>query len=329
MTTILSREEHRNLLSEGHLTKSQQTGESEFYINYPEQLGRAYRWNISLRPGLELGIKDCYFYQPLMIKQPEREHPIELSFCLSGSQRDSMFDLVSSGTSRLCGNGICPQGELMFFQKQRFLVVDLHIEPSVLENLLFQGSNWMPEAIQTLLRDRREWLYTVSGEISADMELVLQQILNCSYSNSLKRLYLESKTLELISLHLGELFDSPPHQSKQLKLSDYDCIHQAREILDKSLQQAPTLRELARQVGLNERKLNEGFQEVFQTTPFQYLRNRRLEQAKHLLMDTNQSVQEVAYSVGYASCSKFTVAFRQKFGVNPKSYQLHHRSHNG
>jgi len=325
MTIILSQQEHKNLQKREYQTLSQQTGESECYINYPEQVGHAYHWSIDLCPGVKLAIKDHYFNQPLIIKQPEREHPIELNFCLSGSQGDSVFDFVTSGTSRLFGNGICPQGELTCFQKQRFLVVDLHIKPEAFETLLLGDSPSYPEGIKLILQDRREWLNMVSGEITAEMELVLQQILNCPYNHSFKQLYLESKALELISLQLAELFDSPSNRSKQLKLSDYDCIYQARDILDKSLHQAPTLRELARQVGLNEEKLTKGFEQMFHTTPFQYLRDRRLEQAKHLLRDTNQSVEEVAQTIGYANRSKFAVAFRQKFGVNPKSFQLQSR----
>lgn len=324
MTIILSQQEHKDLQKREYQTLFQQTGESECYINYPEQVGHAYHWSIDLRPGLELAIKDHYFNQPLIIKQPEREHPIELNFCLLGSQREC-FDLVSSGTMQLFGNGICSQGELTCFQKQRFLVVDLHIKPEIFETLLLQNSTSYPEEIKFLLRERTEWLYTVSGKITADMELVLQQILNCPYHSCFKQLYLESKALELISLQLAELFDSPSDRSKQLKLSDYDCIYQAREILDKSLQRAPTLRELARQVGLNEEKLTKGFEHIFQTTPFQYLRHRRLEQVKHLLRDTNQSVEEVAHAVGYANRSKFAAAFCKKFGVNPKAFKLQSR----
>jgi len=42
-------------------------------------------------------------------------------------------------------------------------------------------------------------------------------------------------------------------------------------------------------------------------------------------MDTNQSVEEVAHAIGYTNRSKFAAAFRQKFGVNPKAFQLHSR----
>jgi len=325
MTIILSRQEHRDIINSAHETESQHTGELERYINYPEQLGHAYYYDIEFRPGFQLGIKDRYFSQPLTIKQPEREHPIELSFCLSGNQGDSPFGLESLGSSRLFGNGICPQGDLTYFPNQQILKVDLHIEPDVLEALLCQGCNLIPEAIQILLRDRSEWLYFTSGKTTPGMELVLRQIVNCPYQSYLKRLYLESKALELLSLQLEEIFNSPHTPSKQLNLSDQDCIHHARDILDKHLQQAPTLRELARQVGLNEEKLKKGFEQMFQTTPFQYLRDRRLEQAQQLLLDTKQSIEEVAQRIGYANRSKFAAAFRKKFGVNPKSFQLHSR----
>ena len=161
----------------------------------------------------------------------------------------------------------------------------------------------------------------MSGKTTPGMELVLRQIVNCPYRDYIKRLYLESKALELITLQLEELFNSQPPSFVPFQGNDRDCIYYAREILDKYLPQAPTLKELARQVGLNERKLKEGFQQVFQTTPFEYLRDRRLEQAQQLLLDTNQSIQEVAYAVGYRSRSQFANAFRQKFGVNPKCYE--------
>lgn len=76
-------------------------------------------------------------------------------------------------------------------------------------------------------------------------------------------------------------------------------------------------------MGLNERKLKEGFQQIFQTSPFTYLRDRRLEKARELLTNPENSVQEVASATGYASRSQFANAFRKKFGMNPKSYQLH------
>jgi AraC family transcriptional regulator, transcriptional activator of the genes for pyochelin and ferripyochelin receptors len=92
-----------------------------------------------------------------------------------------------------------------------------------------------------------------------------------------------------------------------------------------NLDNPPSLLDLARQVGLNDRKLKQRFHQVFHTTPFAYLRDYRLERAQQLLMDSEQSIEQVAKAVGYADRSRFAVAFRKKFGVNPKTYQLQHR----
>ncbi|NJN39551.1 MAG: helix-turn-helix transcriptional regulator [Acaryochloridaceae cyanobacterium CSU_3_4] len=92
--------------------------------------------------------------------------------------------------------------------------------------------------------------------------------------------------------------------------------------MSQNLEHPPSLPELARQVGLNRRKLNEGFQYLFGTTPFGSLRSDRLTQAKALLMNSELSIESVAKQVGYADRSAFAAAFRKQFGVNPKAYQL-------
>ncbi|WP_238393438.1 helix-turn-helix transcriptional regulator [Myxacorys almedinensis] len=88
----------------------------------------------------------------------------------------------------------------------------------------------------------------------------------------------------------------------------------------------PSLLALARQVGLNDCKLKQGFQQVFHTTAFGYLRHYRMERARQLLMDSEVSIEQVAKMVGYSDRSRFAAAFRKEFGVNPKTYQLQWRS---
>ena len=46
-----------------------------------------------------------------------------------------------------------------------------------------------------------------------------------------------------------------------------------------------------------------------------------MELAKELLAERTMNVQQVARKVGYAHAGYFSAAFKQKYGVNPKSYQ--------
>jgi AraC family transcriptional regulator, transcriptional activator of the genes for pyochelin and ferripyochelin receptors len=77
---------------------------------------------------------------------------------------------------------------------------------------------------------------------------------------------------------------------------------------------------LARQVGLNDYKLKRGFRQLFGTTVFGYLHAERMEKARTLLMNRQMKVTEVSHTVGYASLPSFSLAFRKRFGVSPRSY---------
>ena len=91
----------------------------------------------------------------------------------------------------------------------------------------------------------------------------------------------------------------------------------------RKLDNPPSVETLARQVGLNRFKLNEGFHQVYGTTPFRYLRACRLGIADCLLTTSDLPTEVIAQKVGYASRSSFASAFRQWRGVKPKTLQLH------
>ncbi len=78
-------------------------------------------------------------------------------------------------------------------------------------------------------------------------------------------------------------------------------------------------RVLARNAGTNESKLSQAFRAVYGMTVFEYVRNRRMEEARRLLRRCNMSVTEIAFEVGYEHSCNFSVAYKRHFGVTPKS----------
>ncbi len=154
------------------------------------------------------------------------------------------------------------------------------------------------------------------------MWTVLCKILQCPYQGLMKRMYLENQALELIMLHCQQFQEQEIryHSFPGKNLGDVDRIYQAKEILLVNLENPPSLIELARQVGLNEFKLKRGFRQVFGTSAFKYLHDYRLEKARQLLSLGEMKVEEVAIRVGFDSRSYFALAFRKKFGLNPKQY---------
>lgn len=79
----------------------------------------------------------------------------------------------------------------------------------------------------------------------------------------------------------------------------------------------PTLAELSKLVGTNEFKLKGDFKEVFGTTPYAYHLKHKLELARSYILDTDLTIAEIAYKVGYSDPAHLTNAFRKQYDIPP------------
>lgn len=77
--------------------------------------------------------------------------------------------------------------------------------------------------------------------------------------------------------------------------------------------------EVAEAVGLSVRTLERGFKRSTGQSPLNYYRKMRMNQARQLVLYTNDSMAEVAYMVGYATPAAFMRHYRKTFGVTPVS----------
>lgn len=154
------------------------------------------------------------------------------------------------------------------------------------------------------------------------MEVILKQMCECAYRGSLKRLYLESKSLELLVLGLKQMYGTVEQGAGSLKLRREEKEHllEARAIVEQQYQEPPGLTELSRRVGLNTTKLKRGFRELYGASVFEYVRYMRLSQGRALLDQGEMDVTRICYTVGYRSLSHFSKAFKETFGISPSFY---------
>jgi len=155
--------------------------------------------------------------------------------------------------------------------------------------------------------------------ITMQMLKVLDEIKRCQFQGGIKKLFLQSKALELLALQCDQYEKTSISLAEAMLISatDKEKIFYARDLLVNAVQQPPSLRELSRMAGLNEFKLKTGFKKVFNTTVFGYLNDHRLEQARQLLQQEQKSLSEIAGELGYSSPQHFSHAFSKKFGMSP------------
>jgi AraC family transcriptional regulator len=88
----------------------------------------------------------------------------------------------------------------------------------------------------------------------------------------------------------------------------------------REVREAPTLSELAGLCKLSVRQLTRGFRKSRGCSIGEHVSQSRLENAKRLLA-TDQSVKVIAYSLGFASPSSFSYAFRRSVGETPRQFR--------
>lgn len=95
----------------------------------------------------------------------------------------------------------------------------------------------------------------------------------------------------------------------------------ARDAMDREFDRELDVSALARTVGMSEAHFIRTFKDVFLETPHRYLQRRRVERAMYLLRETERSVTDVCFDVGFNSLGTFSRTFKEIVGISPTSFR--------
>ena len=96
----------------------------------------------------------------------------------------------------------------------------------------------------------------------------------------------------------------------------------ARDAMDRSYAEALDIPALARIAHVSEAHFIRTFRDTFGETPHRYLQRRRIERAMALLRDSDLSVTEICFDVGFSSLGTFSRTFRDVLGESPSEFRL-------
>jgi AraC family transcriptional regulator len=178
-----------------------------------------------------------------------------------------------------------------------------------------------------LLEFRHSTSFTKTLSLCGRTRLVLEALLNHSYTDSLENIFINAQSQMLLLYSLECMVGEKEVEGFQCKFlaneADRDKIIQAREILLQHIGEPLTIKELSRKVAINECYLKKGFKEMFGTTIFDFYQGQRMEHARYLLYEKGLSVTEVSVMLGYSSISHFSTAFKKHTGLKPCELLLH------
>jgi AraC-like DNA-binding protein len=296
----------------------------------PKWLGLGTVETFQLHDGLSLIFIQGTLKEDLLIHLEQlRYHPLRLIFCRKGklihsvSARLIQYQLNASENSLSACSGSVDQ----FFRfhariEQAVYIIEIN-RPFYLNRIDAGLETIHPELEKTFRDVDAQYPFLYQGYYSIGVSECLNQIQRTQYQGLILRTFLESKVLELLSLVLSQYSDDqkPSYEQVILREQDEVVLLQAKTIIMNRLQNPPSIKELARMIGINELKLKRGYKQLFHTTIYNHIRQERLNLAKVLLAEDKWNVGEVAQRVGYTNKSHFATKFKEKFGMFPKQFQ--------
>ena len=95
----------------------------------------------------------------------------------------------------------------------------------------------------------------------------------------------------------------------------------ARDAMDRSYAYPLDIPALARIACVSEAHFIRTFRATFGETPHRYLQRRRVERSMFLLRETELSVTDICFDIGFGSLGTFSRTFREIVGDSPSAYR--------
>lgn len=94
-------------------------------------------------------------------------------------------------------------------------------------------------------------------------------------------------------------------------------LARAIEVMRERLHEPISATEIARGLGISTRQLERLFERYLNSSPKTYFMEMRLERARHLLLQTESGITQVALACGFTNVGHFGRVYRTTFGISP------------
>lgn len=133
--------------------------------------------------------------------------------------------------------------------------------------------------------------------------------------------YFRIKTLELL-YHASRLRKEDRIPATYYSKEHIDIVKRVRKTMLLDLSSKISLDSLLKKEPVSTVTFQAVFKKVYGQSPYAYLKRYKMNYAAVKLRENNESINQIALSLGYSNASKFSKAFQDVFDMLPKDYRL-------
>lgn len=279
-----------------------------------DKIGEGYYWIYAHKDLYDIKIHDFFFREDSFME-------FNLPDCLSITQYESIsgeeltpYRRLSAGCIKTFVGGYAPY-KVLIHKKIPIRSVGIEIMPAYYEDYLkkqYPGNYASP-----LSAFRRIDQVTDFPE----MAKLLYEIKTYRGNGIAASLFYEAKIAEAVSLILKAQETTAKTKEKHLSSQDIAALENVTAYLNDHYAFDIPLERLAKIACMGTTKLKTVFKQYHECTITEYIQQRRMGQAEHLLTKTDLTIGQIAQTVGYSTSSRFAELFRKSTGILPGEYR--------
>jgi len=172
--------------------------------------------------------------------------------------------------------------------------------------------------VENILSAERSYFY--HEKMEPKVEKIHSTLGFINLQDPLGEFYFRLKIEELIYHLFYRLLKRENVPQQRLNNADVIKIHAIKNKILQDLGTPPLLTELARSHGFSETTMKKLFKQIYGDTIYNYFQSARMEEAAFLLRQSDFSVSEIGYRLGFMNLSHFSRLFKKHYQVTPKKF---------
>ena len=150
-----------------------------------------------------------------------------------------------------------------------------------------------------------------------------------SLSGVVRNLFIEGLVNIILSLEIQQHNKdqrSPKINTGSLTLKNLVEINELSKAIRLNPEKEYSVTLLSRKSGLTPAKLQEGFKFMHNRTVNEFIRDERTKKSEELILNTDLSISQIVYSIGFSSRSYFSKIFKERYKCTPYEYRSKNRT---
>ena len=310
----------------------------EYFLKIPFQLGKGFIRGVSFRHGLGFIQYACNFKEDLELHFVQNDvHPLKFIYLLDGLllhrfEKEKEDHFLEKYQHCIVASKAKVGHVIKFHKNSKILINSLEINRKIFLPKMECSISKMGSELEGLFKDvNATESYYYKGYYNLSVADLFQQVQEFKGKLPIRKIFLEGIVFQMLYHELRQYYsEKEKNEENFLRRSEVNAIKEAELLIENEVSNLPSIKKIGYRVGLNTNKLQLGFKHLHGTTVNGFVKRKRLEFSKGLLLKTDLNMAEISEKVGLTSKSYFSKIFKEAYSITPTEYRkknIRNKSH--